>query len=201
LQVCVDNDDLVTSEALHEARRRSFVTVMAAAFSPDGKFIAGGTSEGRIYVWSVSKYKQEQPPRTSVVPPTVSFPAHSGTVYCLAFTQSKGKLVLTSGGDENVKLWDWATVLRTQGRNSGIQPLAELNTPRKTDDKGVLAPVAEINGVACFGSKLYAAVGDGNAYEWELNSGSPECTGAFEGHTGYLQCIGLSKLLAFRLPR
>jgi len=30
---------------------------MATAFSPDGQFVVGGTSEGRLCVWRVSEYK------------------------------------------------------------------------------------------------------------------------------------------------
>jgi len=31
--------------------------VMATAFSPDGQFVVGGTSEGRLCIWRVSEYK------------------------------------------------------------------------------------------------------------------------------------------------
>jgi len=186
-QLCVDDEEFNYANDLYSTRQRSFVTVMAAVFSPDGRYVVGGTSEGHICVWEVSEYKQQQPPQSELVSPNTSFPAHSGTVYCLTFTE-QGR-VLISGGDDNVRVWQWSAIEAAMKSNSNnVSPVATLETPRKTDDKGILAPVPEINGVAVVGQRLYSAAGDGVAYEWDLAKGS--CTGQLEGHAGYLQCIG-----------
>ena len=124
------------------------------------------------------------------MPPTVSFVAHSGTVFCLAFADNG---LLVSGGDDCVRVWSWAAIEAAAGSRdgSGVRPAKELQIPRKTNDKGILAPVPETNGVAVRGTKLYCACGDGVAYEWDLQKG--ECVGQFEGHEGYLQCVGIRR--------
>jgi len=166
---------------------------MAIAFSPDGEYVVGGTSEGRICIWGLRKYKMDQPTQSQLVPPDVSFSAHIGTVFCLVFSEDRSHLI--SGGDDNIRIWDWATIKAGAAQHRGTTTItaeAELNTPRKTDDKGILAPVPEINGLAIAGSQLlYSAAGDGIGYVWDL--AKQRCISQLEGHTGYLHCIGVRK--------
>jgi RNA polymerase sigma factor (sigma-70 family) len=63
-------------------------------FAPDGKTIAGGTSEGVIHIWDAATVK-----------PLHKIKAHADNVQALGFSADGG--VLASGGSERgVRLWD-----------------------------------------------------------------------------------------------
>jgi WD40 repeat protein len=70
--------------------------VLSITFSPDGKFMAAGTSEKAIVVWDASNWQ---------IVSTMN--ENDGDVSALAFSQD-GKL-LASGHDDKVYLWDTAT--------------------------------------------------------------------------------------------
>ncbi|MGI0486366.1 AAA-like domain-containing protein [Pantanalinema rosaneae CENA516] len=63
------------------------------AFSPDGKTIAAGGSDGRIYIWDANGDLLEQ------------FNGHEGSVNGLSFSPD-GKQLVTVGDDRTVRLWD-----------------------------------------------------------------------------------------------
>jgi WD40 repeat protein len=88
-----------------------FDTVFSCAFTPKGRMLAIGDSEGRIELWSISACGK-----------TASFVGHrSGTwsnrawlhgVLCLAFSPN-GKTLASGGSDKVVKLWDVTTGKQT----------------------------------------------------------------------------------------
>jgi len=164
--------------SLREDRRRAYVRVLASAFSPDGKYLVAGTSEGRICIWKLSAVGDH----AEIHHPTAAFHAHTGATYSVCFANDGATLV--SGGDDGVRTWDWGTIAGLQGGN--IQPRGVLDTPR-VEERGVVLPVPEINSVSILNQRVYGATGDGSAYEWDLATG--QCLGRFEGHTGYLHAL------------
>jgi WD40 repeat protein len=71
--------------------------IVPVAFSPDGKFLAAGTTDGYIRVWSIPDFQQ-----------AFSYDAHQGWVTEIAYS-SDGQILVSGGGDSLVKLWDSGT--------------------------------------------------------------------------------------------
>jgi WD40 repeat protein len=76
--------------------------VRSVAFSPDGKTIAYGLTDGRIGLWDWQPLLAGQPARQ------VLFAAHPGGVESVAFSPD-GKSLASGGWDYRVVLWDVAT--------------------------------------------------------------------------------------------
>eukprot|EP00658_Telonema_sp_P-2_P081824 TRINITY_DN8490_c0_g1_i4.p1 TRINITY_DN8490_c0_g1~~TRINITY_DN8490_c0_g1_i4.p1 ORF type:complete len:347 (+),score=63.60 TRINITY_DN8490_c0_g1_i4:215-1255(+) len=167
---------------LRERRRRAHVQVLASAFSPDGEYLVAGTSEGRICGWHMPSLRANQPTLDQTAKADLSFLAHTGAAFTVCFTNNGGTLL--SGGDDGVRVWDWSAVIGSQDED--VRPCAVLDTPR-VEERGVVLPVPEINGIALLDNRLYGASGDGTAYEWDLATG--QCLGRLEGHSGYLHAI------------
>jgi WD40 repeat protein len=85
--------------------------VSALAFSPDGKMLISGGTDGTLVIWDVESRKQLGPP----------VPAHEDGVDALAFRH--GGRALVSIGDKKLIVWDlhpenWIqTGCRTANRN------------------------------------------------------------------------------------
>jgi len=75
----LDGNEFVTEWAGFEA------PVNFVAFSPDGKFLASGSWDGKVRVW-----------QTGYEPPKYTIAAHTGWVRCVAFSPD-GKLLATPG--------------------------------------------------------------------------------------------------------
>ncbi|MEC4817011.1 MAG: NB-ARC domain-containing protein [Scytonema sp. PMC 1069.18] len=73
---------------------RTMDSVLAIAFSPDGKLIATGDADGKICLWEISKQKLRFR-RTG----------HTNWVRTIAFSPD-GKTLATGGDDYTVKLWN-----------------------------------------------------------------------------------------------
>jgi len=90
-------------------------------FSPDGKLMALGLTDGRILFWDVASGKQIR-----------SIQAHQGKVRAIAFGP-KGKRLVSGGADRLVKEWDAATGrLRTVHRGHAAGVFAVAVSPRGT---------------------------------------------------------------------
>ncbi|BAZ47631.1 WD-40 repeat-containing protein [Nostoc sp. NIES-4103] len=76
----------------------SFGGVLSVAFSPDGKLLALGDTNGDIRLYQVSDWKQ-----------LVSCKGHTNWVVSLAFSPD-GKILASSSTDHTVKLWDVRTI-------------------------------------------------------------------------------------------
>jgi hypothetical protein len=98
--------------------------VLAAAFSPDGKLVLTGSSDGVARLWDVASGKAVGQPM-----------AHRGPVTAVAFG-GDGRTALTGSRDGTARLWD-----ATSGRSLG-PPLTHLGqvtfTSFSPDGQGVL---------------------------------------------------------------
>jgi len=73
-------------------------SVNSVAFSPDGKTLASGSSDGTVRLWDVATRQQIGTPLTS----------HTGGVLSVAFSPD-GKTLASGSNDDTVQLWDVAT--------------------------------------------------------------------------------------------
>jgi WD40 repeat protein len=72
--------------------------VTAVAFSPDGKVLAAGLSDGQVKLWNLSTRKEVS-----------TLKGHVSHVSRLAFFPDGRRLLSGGGGDNTVKMWDVAT--------------------------------------------------------------------------------------------
>ncbi len=87
--------------------------VYSVAFSPDSRRIVSGGYDGRILIWSPDQVEPvdlekriagiSQPP-----PPYQALAGHDAAVSCVRFSRD-GRLVVSGGHDNLVKIWDVAT--------------------------------------------------------------------------------------------
>ncbi len=66
---------------------------MSVAFSPDGKYLASGSTDNTVKLWSVGSQKD-----------VTMLQGHSDYVNSLAFSPD-GKYLASGSGDKTVKLW------------------------------------------------------------------------------------------------
>ena len=85
-------------------------SVTAVAFSPDGRTLASGATDGSIALWDLATGEQIAPP----------WSGHGQDVFDLTFSPD-GRLLATSSRDTTIRLWD------VQRRTLALPPLAGNN--------------------------------------------------------------------------
>ena len=73
---------------------KGFGTVFVVAFSPDGKLLATGGSDGVVCCWEVTSGKE-----------LLSYKGHSNFIRSVAFSPD-GKTLASGSSDKTIKLWD-----------------------------------------------------------------------------------------------
>lgn len=101
--------NLKTGEMIRALDTSGAIRVHKLAFSPDGKLLAGGGSDG-IRIWNFNTGQQIQ---TIDKFKNIRFHEHLDTVFSLIFSYD-GKTLLTSGRDGLIQFWDITT-----GKNVG----------------------------------------------------------------------------------
>ncbi len=94
----------------------------AAAFSRDGRWVAGAGSDGTIRIWDWASSED----------PAVTLPSGQGQVWSVAFSQD-GRLLVSAGNDGTVRVWDLerngaSAVLR--GHETPVKGVAFSPDPR-----------------------------------------------------------------------
>ncbi len=72
----------------------SFGNVFGVAFSPDGEWVAAGTSRAELLLWKISNDK-----------PEFIWPGHSEGIAAVVFSPN-GRWLASGGEDQAVRLWD-----------------------------------------------------------------------------------------------
>lgn len=145
--------------------------VEATAFTPDGRFVAAGSDDGSVYVWSLASVVQ------GVTTPAAKLAAPDGKVLAIAFS-ADGRLLAaatTSGGAQA-----WSTTDPAHPTPDG---------PELTGFAGYAYSVA-------FADDRTLAVGgaDGTIRTWDLTAaGRPKPVGpVISGPTGYVYWLDYS---------
>lgn len=126
--------DLKTGEVLRSIDNMGAIRVSKLAFSPTGRWLAGGGFDG-IKIWDTYTGQQVQ---TIDKFKNVSFHEHLDTIFSLAFTSDE-KALLTTGRDGLVQAWDTCT-----GKNIG--------TLQKRNQIGLIALSKNAQTLVGFGS-------------------------------------------------
>lgn len=182
--------DITLWDAARGARIRVFepghpASVLALAFSPDGRTALSGAADMTLALWSVERGARIR----------VFDPEHTAPVLSVAFSPD-GQTALSGSDDTTVILWDVAEgkALRTfSGHQGGVSSVAfspdgqtalsgaydgalilwdiETGDPLKTFEGRVGA--ANLGMFGLDGQTLLAASGDGVVTSWDLRTGDP----------------------------
>jgi len=179
----------------------TFGGIMSVAFSPDGKLLAAGDSNGEIHLWQVADGKQ-----------LLILRGHANWVVSLAFSPDSRTLA-SGSSDCTVKLWDvatgqclhslqehgnevWSVVFSPEGDKlvSGCDDqIIRLWSVRTGEclkifqghTNWVLSVAFSLDG-----QTLVSGSDDNTIRLWDVNSG--ECLKIFQGHSDGIRSISLS---------
>ncbi|BAU09022.1 NB-ARC domain-containing protein [Fischerella sp. NIES-3754] len=179
----------------------TFGGIMSVAFSPDGKLLAAGDSNGEIHFWQVADGKQ-----------LLILRGHANWVVSLAFSPDSRTLA-SGSSDCTVKLWDvstggclhslqehgnevWSVAFSPEGDKlvSGCDDqLIRLWSVRTGEclkifqghTNWVLSVAFSLDG-----QTLVSGSDDNTIRLWDVNSG--ECLKIFQGHSDGIRSISLS---------
>jgi THO complex subunit 6 len=186
-------DGLSYSNSLIQEWEEACVTVMAAVFSPDGKYLVCGSDNGRIAVWELAAYMPAA--ADDDLTPDMSFSTREGPINCLQFASStnSSSWLLLCGSDLGVLTWPWQVILDCLA--NGLLPpesTCTLRAPRECGNRRTLPALSEVNALTCDSAAaphhVIGACGDSRAHVWDVQTGA--AVRSFSGHTAYLHCIG-----------
>jgi WD40 repeat protein len=186
----------------------TFGGVLSVAFSPDGKLLALGDTNGEIHLYQVSDWKQ-----------LLSCKGHTNWVVSLAFSPD-GRTIASGSGDFTVKLWDISTgeCLQTLQEHDdevwsvAFSPDGDTLVSGSDDQTIKLWSVSTGECLRTFqghtswvcsvtfspdGQTLVSGSDDHTVRLWDINTG--ECLKTFRGHRDGIRSITFSpdgKMLA-----
>jgi THO complex subunit 6 len=188
-------DGLSYSNSLIQEWEEACVTVMAAVFSPDGKYLVCGSDNGRIAVWELAAYMPAA--ADDDLTPDMSFSTGGGPINCLQFASNSStnssSWLLLCGSDLGVLTWPWQVILDCLA--NGLLPpesTCTLRAPRECGNRRTLPALSEVNALTCDSAAaphhVIGACGDSQAHAWDVQTGA--AIRSYSGHSAYLHCIG-----------
>jgi WD40 repeat protein/serine/threonine protein kinase len=144
---------------------RHSAAVFSTAFSPDGRWIASGSKDGKVTVWdATTSHKQ------------IAFQAHKNHVHCVAFSPD-GRRLATASWDRTAKVWDFDP----QREGATYSPVHTLREH-----------VANVNSVAFSpdNQRLASTGWDNLVRVWDVATGRETLT--LSGHTSHVWCVAYS---------
>jgi len=120
--------------------------LVSIAISPDGKTLAIGTTDGRIFLWSISTHELIGQPLVG----------HTNWVLTMAFS-SNGKVLASGDANDTIILWDLATQ-------------EQIGQPLKGYTSSIVSIGIDDVIFSSDGSMLLSRCSDGSIIFWSLNS-------------------------------
>ncbi len=128
LAACADsiylwNTDASDVKATFKALDTSF---NALAFSPNGRLLASGCSDGSVRLWNATAQKEGLGGKIGQYMPTLKLKGHKERVNILAFSPD-GKTLLSGSDDGTIRAWDTTTgrkIYTYPGHMVGIRSIA-----------------------------------------------------------------------------
>ena len=176
-------------------------SVYSLAYSPDGKYLATGDSEGRVQIWNAVTGRE-----------ILTFVGHSSFVNSVAWS-GDGQTLASGSYDKTVKLWDVQSgdcVRTLEGHSSGVRSVAwsgdSLTLASGSDDKTVKLwnvqsgdCVRTLEGHSDWvysvawsgdGQTLASGSGDNTVKLWNVQTG--DCVRTLEGHRSGVRSVAWS---------
>ena len=143
-----DTDD-TASKATFKAPDTSFDVL---AFSPNGKLLASGCSDGSVRLWNATVIQEGLGGKIGKYLPTLMLKGHKNRVTILTFSPD-GKILLSGSWDGTIRAWDTTTGAKLYTCPGHIKGISDLTVHQGE-------------------SKLVSLTSDyGQLHQWDLNKG------------------------------
>lgn len=143
-----DTDD-TESKATFRAPDTSFHVL---AFSPNGKLLASGCSDGSVRLWNATVKQEGLGGKIGKYLPTLMLKGYKNRVSFLTFSPD-GKMLLSGSWDGTIRAWDTTTGAKLYTCPGHIKGIRDLTVPQGE-------------------SKLVSLTSDyGQLHQWDLNKG------------------------------
>ena len=176
-------------------------TILAYAFSPDGKRVVSGDNYKTVRLWDLEQKRCLR-----------SLEGHTNSVYCVAWSGDE-RYVLSGSGDCTLRLWDLATgqCLRVlEGHTDVVRDVAwspdqsqALTCSRDTTvriwdiETGLCRQVLRGHTAYVWGAvwstdqrRVLSCSEDKTVRMWDVETG--QCLRVLEGHTDWVRCVAWS---------
>ncbi|MGF1524378.1 MAG: WD40 repeat domain-containing protein [Leptolyngbyaceae cyanobacterium] len=197
----ISSDDKGVHQLSSQNRLKQPSRIYAVAVSPNGKVLATGSYNGKIYLWNLETQSL-----------LYILPGHTDAVETLAFAQDS-QVLLSGSWDNDIKVWDLTKetpVSKTlQGHIDDVQAISisidgqtlvsgsydgtvkvwDLNSGKATQ---TLKSVSRLSTLALHSNKQIIAIGNawGNLSLWDLQSS--QIIQSISGHSGEVRSVSFS---------
>ncbi|MEC4812320.1 MAG: NB-ARC domain-containing protein [Scytonema sp. PMC 1069.18] len=189
------------SNLTHSVFTGTFSSLMSVTFSPDGKLLATGDTNGEIHLWKVADSQE-----------ILTYQGHTNEVRSVVFSPD-GQLLASGSSDQTIKLWSIAEgqYLKTlQAHTNWVESIAfspdgQVLASGSYDQTVSLWSVAEgqclntlqghtnvVRSIAFSpnGQAIASGSGDQTVRLWNVTSG--QCFNTLQGHTNVVRSIAFS---------